>query len=94
MYYSGNVLQWKCTTVEMYYSGNVLQWKCITVEPPNKGHFGTNHSVTCRDAVLFSEVENVLHIHFWGYRKCPLYGEVVPFLEGLYWRFQCTTLCV
>ena len=47
-----------------------------------KGHFGTNHFVPCREAVLFSEVENVLHIHFWGYWKCPLYREVVPFSEG------------
>ncbi len=53
-----------------------------TMEPLNKGHFGTSHFVPCREAVLFSEVENVLHIHFWGYWKCPLYREVVPFSEG------------
>ncbi len=52
-----------------------------TVEPSSKGHFGTSHFVSCRKAVLFSEVENVLHIHFRGYWKC-LCREVVPFLEG------------
>ena len=45
-----------------------------TVEPPSKGHFGANHFVPCREVVLFSEVENVLHtcICFWGYGRCPL----------------------
>ncbi len=48
--------------------------KTTTVEPLSKGHFVTSHFVPCREAVLFSEVENVLHIiiHFWGYWKCPL----------------------
>ncbi len=40
-----------------------------TVEPLSKVHFGTSHFVPCRETVLFSEVENVLHIHL---RKCPL----------------------
>ena len=53
----------------------------VTVEPPSKGHFWTNHFVICREAVLFSEVENLLHIHFEGYGKCPLY-KGCPFLGG------------
>ena len=28
-----------------------------TVEPPNKGHFGANSFVPCREAVPISEVE-------------------------------------
>ncbi len=51
------------------------------VEPMSKRHFGTSHFV----AVLFSEVENVLHIHFWGYWKCPLYRGC-PFLGGSFIR--------
>ncbi len=43
-----------------------------TVEPPSKGHCGISDFVPCRKAVLFSEVENVLHIQFWRYWKCPL----------------------
>ncbi len=48
-----------------------------TVEPPIKGHLGTSHFVPCREVILFSEVENVLHIHvhFWGYRKCRSFVE-------------------
>ena len=35
------------------------------MEPPNKGHFGTSHTVLCRGAVLFSEVKDVL-VHWEG----------------------------
>ena len=31
-----------------------------TVEPPSKGHFGTKHSVHCRENVLFSEVSKCI----------------------------------
>ena len=52
------------------------------MEPPNKGHFGVSHFVLCREAVFFSEVQNILV----RYSKSPneecLYREVIPFLEG------------
>ncbi len=32
-----------------------------TVEPLSKGHFGTSHLVPCREVLLFTEVENVVH---------------------------------
>ena len=31
--------------------------KCVTVEPLNKGHFGANSFVPCREVVLLSEVK-------------------------------------
>ena len=31
----------------------------ITVEPPNKGHFGGNNFVPCREVVPISEVNNI-----------------------------------
>ena len=43
-----------------------------TMEPPSKGHFGTNHSVHCREDVLFSEVSKQL---LSGHYK-------VPFMRG------------
>ncbi len=56
----------------------------ITVEPWSKGHFGNHASVlslNCREAVLFSEVENYIYIllRILG----VLCIEVVPFSEGL-----------
>ncbi len=32
----------------------------ITLEPLSKGQFGTSHFVPCREAVLFSEVSNII----------------------------------
>ena len=52
-----------------------------TVEPPSKGHFGTNHSVHCREAVLFSEV-----LLQWEYLLLGQYEvsfmKSCPFLGG------------
>jgi hypothetical protein len=35
---------------------------CTTMEPPNRGHFGTNHRVLCREAVLLSEVSKYITV--------------------------------
>ena len=43
-----------------------------TVEPLNKGHFGANNFVPCREVVPISEVATVLA---WCRNKCPLYIE-------------------
>ena len=40
-----------------------------TVEPPNKGHFGANNFVPCREVVPISEVKYVLAL---SCNKCPL----------------------
>ena len=32
-------------------------YSVFTVEPPNKGHFGGNNFVPCREVVPFSEVK-------------------------------------
>ncbi len=49
------------------------------MEPPSKGHFETSHSVPCREAVLFSEVEMYCTLGDIGSVHCR---EVVPFSEG------------
>ncbi len=63
-----------------------------TMEPPSKGHYGTSHFVPCRETVLFSEVENVLHkiisVHFWDIGNV-LCREVVPFSESTL-LFHCS----
>ena len=35
----------------------LLKWTQCTVEPLNKGHFGANSFVPCREVVLISEVK-------------------------------------
>ena len=35
----------------------ISQVKCFTVEPLNKGHFGANSFVPCREVVPISEVK-------------------------------------
>ena len=50
------------------------------MEPPNKGHFGTNHSVHCREDVLFSEVSKCIITMGTGtYEVSIIRG---PFLRG------------
>ena len=56
----------------------IIQW-----EPPSKGHIrslGPSHFVTCREAVLFSEVEMYCIYAFGNIGSVP-FREVVPFLE-------------
>ena len=53
---------------------NFLYKKQDTVEPLNKGHFGTNHSVHCRETVLFLEVSECIlttgiRCYFWDIRS-------------------------
>ena len=66
-------------------------WKisCATwiqyVEPPNKGHFGASHVVLYREAVLFSEVQNVMVLWEWYFEECPL-QRGRPFLGGSFIR--------
>ena len=38
-------------------NGNTFALISSTVEPPNKGHFGANGFVPCREVVPFSEVK-------------------------------------
>ena len=46
---------------------------CFTVKSPSKGHFGTNHSVLCREDVLFSEVSKcIITMGIADITKCPL----------------------
>ena len=45
-----------CVNVHMSMVIKTQTPEITTVEPPNKGHFGTNHSVHYQEDVLFSEV--------------------------------------
>ena len=47
-----------------------------TVEPPNKGHFGTNPSVHCREDVLFSEVSKCIIIATFRTLRSVLYERM------------------
>ena len=49
-----------------------------TVEPPNKGHFGANSFVPCREVVPISEVKC-----YHGAVTSVLCREVIPISEGL-----------
>ena len=67
------------SNVTVTLSNGSKVWREIgvnTVEPPSKGHFGTNNSVHCREAVLFSEVSKCIIAmgisYFWDITKCPL----------------------
>ena len=49
----------------------------LTVEPLNKGHFGTNLFVLCKEIVLFGRLKtykNYIRELFWDLKLCPLYG--------------------
>ena len=43
-----------------------------TVEPLNKGHFGANSFVPCREVVPISEVKYYTKLLAWCRNKCPL----------------------
>ena len=72
----------------------------ITVEPLNKGHFGTSHFVLCKEAVLCSEVKNVL-LQWEGCTEggCPFLGEsfiggsTVPLSLNLPYHHAYTSPC-
>ena len=53
------------------------------VEPLSKGLFGNNHSVHCREGVLFSEVLKCIITMGIGYYEMSFESEVVSFLEGV-----------
>ena len=55
-----------------------------TVEPPSKGHLGTNHSVNCREDVLFLEVSKCITM---GIATFWMLQSVLSFL---YQRFHYT----
>ena len=55
------------------------------MEPPSKGHFGTNHSVYCREDVLFSESSTMGFATFESLQTSVLY-EGCPFLGGSFIR--------
>ena len=72
----------------------VVHYYCClhdTVEPLSKGHFGTNLSVHCREAVLFSGLLEYIASAF-GTLWSVLYERLSLSWRVLYRRFQCNTL--
>ena len=65
----------------------------VRVEPPNKGHFGANSFVPCREVVPISEVEKYTEVLAWCCNKCPLYIERLSLSQRApYQRFHCSLL--
>ncbi len=58
-FYKKNHKLFKLVYYCYYRNDLIIHTMHHTVEPPSKGHFGTMHFDTCREAVLFSEIENV-----------------------------------
>ena len=65
-----------CVT-NRFLQHNRIILSLYTVEPPNKGHFGTNGFVPCREVVPISEVKYYKH----GAATSVLCREVVPISE-------------
>ena len=55
---------------------NVIQWN--TVEPPNKGDYGADNCVPCREFIPISEALKCFSMGL----KQVLCREVIPILEG------------
>ena len=66
-----NILGREGTCKEIVYSSECPLFRGPTVcpvEPLNKGHYGANSFVHCREVVLIVEVK----IQAWCGNKCPL----------------------
>ena len=54
------------TTIAIVRSTAQSLHRIATVEPPNKGHFGVNSFVPCREVVSSSEMSGLLSINEWN----------------------------
>ncbi len=62
------------------------------MEPLSKGHFGTRQSVSCKEAVLFLEVESSIAYTLLGILEVSFVERGCPFSESPLFELSSTGL--
>ena len=76
----GNFFAWIVRTYILHVHTYIGKRLLYTVEPPNKGHYGANVFVPCREVVPMYNLRGSISMH--GVETRVLCREVVPISEG------------
>ena len=84
-------MSWASDPFAAQYSDGVVVLT-LSVEPPNKGHYGVNYFVTCREVVPISEGQIIHQSINMGLKQVSFVERSSLSQRIPYWRFHYITL--